>query len=160
MPEQFNADLYISLSANKEGNIKPGGKSILAVRCGNAGPDSIVEGCLDVTISVGPNVKILRISKTGKDDDGQPSAYNDWEMKLDKRGLGNTAKLSNKRSFGAFDISILCIEVEASKRKGTSKLVGGHVSYLHGKDANGKWYVQQGNADPTNDNSSTSFTVI
>jgi len=150
-----NANPFISIGAALAGIVKLGKSGNLLVQVGNAGNDTIAAQSLEVTISMGNNVRVTSLSKV------KNSQYKAWKVKsISKELVGNTIKLINTRKFEMFDLSQIILNVKGVKLGGPSTVTA-FVGYIIGINPNtGSQSISQGNASPTDDNSTSSFTVV
>jgi len=148
------ANPYIAISAANAGVIKLGKSGNLIVLTGNAGNDTLVKKSLEVTISVGQNVRITSVSKV------KGSNYAGWEVKRLGAGAGNTIQLINTRKFEQFDLSQIILNVKSVKSGGPS-IVTANVTFVLGPnpDLGGGQAASQGDMSPDDNNSTSSFTV-
>lgn len=147
-----NADPYLSISTNPS-IIPQGQNTTLEAIAGNAGNNTIVANSLRMVISVGGNGEILSFS--------DPMLR--WTLQSLSAGSGNTLVLTNGGGpqFNSFDINQVSIIIKGTFLGGPST-ISGNVSYITANNpllpGNGL-NASQGNANNTNDNSTTSLTV-
>lgn len=152
----MNADPLIDIRTEPY-QVKKGKYSFIKMRAGNTGNDQIVANSLRVVISAGNNARITSI---------KPNPF--WKkFYLSGEATGNTIGLVNKSGFKPFDLGDkenpdIEIYIKGVK-KGAASTITANISYitennplLPGNALN----ASQGNASNTNDNSTTSLTVI
>jgi uncharacterized repeat protein (TIGR01451 family)/gliding motility-associated-like protein len=135
-----------------------GSLGILNVNVGNYGNGDIVQNSLTVVVSVGVNAEIIGVS-TGSDVRWTPFSLS--------TGSANTMKLTNSGgSFSSFDVSDILLNVRGTSVGDANGIIG-NVVYITANNPllcvgciTPPLNISQGNSDSTNDNSSTSLSVI
>jgi uncharacterized repeat protein (TIGR01451 family)/gliding motility-associated-like protein len=134
-----------------------GSLGILNVNVGNYGNGDIVQNSLTVVVSVGANAEIIGV--------GTASDVR-WTLFSLTTGSANTIKLTNSGgSFSSFDVSDILLNVRGTSLGDANGIIG-NVVYITANNpllCSGciapPLNISQGNADSTNDNSSTSLSV-
>ncbi len=129
--------------------------SIMEATVNNFGSRDIVANSLIVQITVGTNAEMIGLD---------PTSSSDWTLISSPTGTSNTWRLQNTSGvvtqFDPFPIPIRII-VKGVALGGPS-LINGNIAYKVGPNAllGGAPSVSQGNTDATNDNPTTSLTVV
>ena len=154
---QGNADPRIGLSMNPP-SVSLGSTGILEASVGNFGNEAIVENSLRVTISVGANAEIIAVA---------PGSDIRWSGLISASGSANTISLTNSNGgFNAFDIGNIKLIVMGDMES-DPELILGNLVYITAQNPllcggcdSPPLNASQGNASSSNDNSTTSLTVI
>lgn len=150
-----NADPYLSVLASPP-TIPVNTNSIIQVIAGNAGNNTIVANSIRIVLSVGSNAEILGLS-AGDDR---------WAVTSLGSGTGNTIVLVNAGGpsvfpFSGFDLQQIDLTVKGTLIGGPS-VISANISFITANNPliGGALNASQGNANNTNDNSTTSLNVI
>lgn len=148
-----NADPYVSIMAKDGGTVPLGKYGQIEIVAGNGGNMTIARNSLELIVSAGNNARITSLVASSR-----------WKLKtLSKEKTGNTARLVNKVAFGSFDLAYEYLRVHGVAKKGSIiQTVSSNVHYItaNNPEIGGALNASQGNASNTNDNSTTSITVV
>jgi CshA-type fibril repeat protein len=154
---QNNADPGIGIIMTPP-SVTQGSMGILSANVGNYGNGTIVENSLQVTISVGANAEIIGI------DSGSDMRWNQSSLTT---GSANTIKLTNSSgSFSSFDVGHILLTVRGNTVSDANGILG-NIVYISAENpllcggcpSPAPLNASQGNANSSNDNSSTSLEV-
>lgn len=145
----MNADKYISIETRPY-KIEQGNYAQIICVAGNVGNGTISKGSLRILISCGTNARITGILKGSG-----------WKVDNVSKGKANTIRLTNTRTFNSFDLGYVFVRIRGEIGNSQNQTISSNIEYWTAYNPEtGALFAAQGNASATNDNSTTSLTVL